>query len=180
MAPLATAEELDTFTGGSFAAGQAALLLDAASAAVRGYCGWHIAPEQADTLTLDGVPERVLLLPTLLVTAVSAVTLDCAALDPATYQWSAGGRLYRAGGWGYRYRSVEVALTHGYAVTPDDVRSAVLSVAARHAVNPEGLKALTVGGIARTYANVGPSDAGVGLSPLEESVLARYRIQDRA
>ena len=37
----------------------------AAQAAVRAYCGWHIAPSLSETLVLDGTGARAFILPTL-------------------------------------------------------------------------------------------------------------------
>lgn len=179
MTPLATAQELADFTGRPIPTAQADLLLELASGAVRAHCGWHISPSVTETLTLDGVPERVLLLPSGHVTAVSAVTVDGATLDPGSYEWSALGRLWAPGGWRWDYRTLTVDLTHGYADVPPVVKGATLAVASRQAVNPEGLKALTVGGIARTFATNGSADTGVALTATEQVVLAAYRIQGR-
>ena len=54
----------------------------AAGAAVRGYCGWHVAPEVEQTITLDGTGGPTLVLPSLLVKAITAqmgpqVAMDC-------------------------------------------------------------------------------------------------------
>jgi hypothetical protein len=61
-------------------------------AEVRAFCGWHIAPEVTETLTLDGPGGYVLVLPTLhLVDLVSVTNDGTAVTDPAstgTSEWS--------------------------------------------------------------------------------------------
>ena len=74
MIPLLSADQFAAATGGQVAASDARLgpLLDAASAAVRRYCGWHIGPVAEETLVLDGPGGDLLVLPTLRLEAVTA------------------------------------------------------------------------------------------------------------
>jgi hypothetical protein len=56
-------------------------------AEVRAFCGWHIAPEVTETLTLDGPGGYVLVLPTLHLVDLVSVTNDGTAItDP---EWPA-------------------------------------------------------------------------------------------
>src|SRR4051812_23456089 len=98
---------------------------DQAVAFVQTYCGWHIAPSVTETLTLDGGGGNVLVLPSLYVTDVAAITENGITLDPALdYQWSEAGMVRRSWATGYwsgysgrwwscEYRSITVELTHG-------------------------------------------------------------------
>lgn len=128
----------------------AELALAGASGVVRAFCRWSISAEDT-TFTVDGTGSRILRLPTLCLTAVESVTVDGTALDPLDYRWSANGLIERGAGWPRRFRAVDVACSHGYDVTPDEIRIVVLSLAARYYGNPDGLRSKTVGDISRTF-----------------------------
>lgn len=94
--------------------------LEAIGNAIRNWCGWHIAPRKTETLTLDQLGHRVLTIPSLLVTDVSAVTdADDNPIDD--YEWRTIGQLWRRRGWPTGYRKVKVTLTHGFESTPPEI-----------------------------------------------------------
>lgn len=98
----------------------------AAEALVTAYCGWHISPSRTETLVLDGPGGRTLLLPTLHVIEVAAVTSDGITLDPDSYDWSETGIVeLRSGRFSRRLRGVTVTLTHGYTFMPDEVQQVI-------------------------------------------------------
>jgi len=161
-----------------------------AEAQVRAYCGWHIAPEVADTLTLDGPGTGTLVLPSLHVVAIDAITEDGTVLDPTVYQWSQAGIVRRGapgnGAWcwtvsnQYRWtgnlQGLTVELDHGYEEWPLDVQSVIDRVAARAA---EGASVLTqVGAVAYATDSDG-MPAGGSLSSSDRAVLSRYKIPYR-
>lgn len=89
----------------------------AAIAAIRGYCGWHVGPEYAETVVLDGPGPGVLILPTQRVVAVASVKNGGAIVrDP---EWSASGMI--RGGWTTKFRGVEVTMTHGFETFPAEL-----------------------------------------------------------
>jgi len=151
---------------------------------VRGYCGWHIAPSRADSVTVRGDGSAVITLRSLHVTAVTSVTCDGTLLDPSSYAWSEAGVLTRLcgdgtlshhrGGW---WESVIVVeFTHGYAQVPAEVTGAVQAIAQRGVLNPTG---------ASSYSTTdGPfSDSATfaaGSTLPEQGVLDRYRLPSRA
>lgn len=90
---------------------------EAAIAAIRGYCGWHVGPEFEETLVLDGPGQADLLLPTQRVVAVASVKNDgTTVVNP---EWSASGII--RGGWTTKFRGVEVVLTHGFETFPAEL-----------------------------------------------------------
>lgn len=147
----------------------------AATATVRSYCGWHVAPPLTETLELDGSRSSLLELPSLLVSAVSDVKVD--GVTVTGYRWSRAGLLRYDGGWGAGWRSVEVTFTHGHAATPEDVRVAAIAAARRELVNPDNLRSESGPGYSRVFTIPGTGEAyGVMLSKVEQALLSRYRV----
>ena len=86
-------------------------------ASVRDYCGWHIAPEITETVTVDGSGTWAQLLPTLrLVDLLSITNAGDVVANP---EWSASGVV--RGAWTGRYRGVVAEMKHGYATWPSDL-----------------------------------------------------------
>lgn len=102
-------------------------VVDSAVAALRGDCGWHIAPVLTETVTVDGSDTRLLFVPTLKLVSVSAVRDVTGAAPIALTGWrkSGAGMLSRAAGWPCGFDAVEVDLVHGYAETPAELLPAV-------------------------------------------------------
>jgi hypothetical protein len=95
---------------------------------VRGVCGWHIAPEVTETLTVDGPNSSVLILPTLrLVDVVSVLNDGTAVVDP---EWSTSG-MVRTYCWTWKYRGVVAEITHGFEEWPEDLLAAMYEMATR-------------------------------------------------
>ena len=123
--------------------------VDAVVQQVRAACGWHIAPERTETLTLDAKGADYLMLPTLKVSEVSAVRVwdegrhAMRELSDAEWSartgWSANGMLYRPGGWPDGFRTVEVDLVHGYQQAPAELLRLVADGTARR-VQAESLQ----------------------------------------
>src|SRR5690625_3682743 len=79
----------------------------AATQAIRDYCGWHVAPVEEETLTLDGTGTDTLLLPSRLVVDVTSVKVRGEELPKDSYEWSTIGALRRLGNiWPDSYRSL--------------------------------------------------------------------------
>lgn len=111
----------------------------AACEAVREVCGWHVAPSHTETVKVDGSGGAILLLPTLHLTDLTAVSNDGTAVaDP---EWSESG-MVRSSGWTSKFRGVEVTMTHGYPTCPASIlgvlRAAVTRGAAGSMVSQVG------------------------------------------
>lgn len=140
--------ELDVFPGGPFDAA----VVDAAAAEIRGVAGWHIAPEQTETVTVDGTGGAVLVLPTLLIVSVSEVRDVTGDTPEVLDDWEIrkGGMLYRRQGWPRRLQSVEVDLTHGHPAVPEDLLP-VIAQAANGTTRDPDVSQLSVGSFSESY-----------------------------
>ena len=146
---------------------------DTAQAIVRAYCGWHIAPEQAETLIVDGSGSDVQPLPTLHIAELASVIERGVEVDITAYEWSEIGLLIRYDGqvWTDRVRGLLVSLTHGYEAWPLDVTAVIGDLLASGDSNVQSAQ---VGGVQVTYAT---ADSLLGTS--HRAVLDRYRLPPR-
>jgi hypothetical protein len=123
---------LDDFPGAPFPPAVVA----AAAESVRKMAGWHIAPVQSDTVTVDGVRSRRLLLPTLRIVEVTEVR-DVSADAPVVLNgWKVDNRrgwLYREEGW--PCGPIEVDMAHGYHTCPADLLPLIAELAQWSMVN---------------------------------------------
>lgn len=146
----------------------------AATQAIRDYCGWHVAPVEEETITLDGTGTDTLLLPSRLVVAVTSVKVRGEDLVESAYEWSAIGALRRLGGcWPDAYRSVEITLEHGF--TDMSVLADVVdSIAARVRMDPTGAVSSQRAGT--QHVGFFKGHTGGGLLESERNRLAPYRL----
>lgn len=172
-----TLDDVETFTSGRLTDTRTELLLTAVIAAARKYCGWHVTGERTDTITVDGTGGQVLLLPTLQLVDVLAVTEDDEDVDLDTIHWSTRGALTKHRphqGWTRRYRGVTATITHGFADAPD-WNTAILSAVDR----------LSMGGAAKLVAGpyqyfAEPPVTGSMFSIAEKAILDAYRLEPGA
>lgn len=105
-------------------------LLDAALAAARRYCGWHVSPVlEDDELDVDGPGGRILSLPTLNLLSVSQVVECGEQVDVSTLDVSRrkGVIAKRSGCWTSRVGAVTATVTHGFTeAQAADFRNGVL------------------------------------------------------
>lgn len=150
--------------------------LAAAEMAVRGYCGWHIAPVVTETLTIDGSGTGTLFVPSLRVTSITSVTNDGTDVDVASLEWSANGYLRVPGVWTGKLRGVSLTITHGFDAVPD-VAEIVRAVADRAGASPAGVVREQAGGVSLQYSATAPGvSGGVVLMAHERAMLDRYRL----
>jgi hypothetical protein len=156
--PLLTPTELDEFRNGD-----PVRLIGAATAEVRSYCGWHIAPEVTETVKVDG-SGVALLLPTLHLTDVTSITRDGVDVPLADVRWKPNGIVT-----GYTFSGeYDVTFTHGYDSTPEDVARVVAALASEGMDGLRRLKSWTKGPFSESY----DEDSA-------QSVLDRYRLPSR-
>lgn len=174
---LATPEQLEITPGDRLAF---------ASARVRAYCGWHIAPSITTTESLDTLGGAVLFLRTMHLTNLVNVALADPLADPidvATLTWSAVGLVARSIGysWPVGFRAVEVIYEHGFTVVPPEVVEVVVGLASRMPAQLSGVMQESAGGVSRSYgAPLGGGFSGVsGFTIAETNVLAKYRLGQR-
>lgn len=149
-----------------------------AEALVRTYCGWHIAPSRTENVTLSASNTSLLLLPSLHVTALSAVTEDGTSVAVDDYEWSPAGVITRTSAWSTT--PIVVSLTHGYASVPAEVAGVVVAVAQRAVDNPSSRTRRQVGPFADSYSQVGDETPALVLLDAEKSALSHYKLPPRA
>ena len=146
----------------------------AACAAVRAYCGWHVAPSITDTYTLDGSGSQFQALPSMHVTDIVLVTELGTDLDASGYEWSEMGQLWREAGWAGHFRGLIVEMTHGYDSCPPEILG-VLQEAASRGVG--GSAVSQVGQVRMGGVSGVPGAASFMLD--QKAVLDRYAIPGR-
>lgn len=146
----------------------------AATQAIRDYCGWHVAPVITATLTLDGTGTDTVLLPSRRVVDIESVKLDGTDLEAEGFEWSSDGLLRRRRGcWPERYRSLEVILRHGFE-DMTALADVVASIVARVKIDPTGALASQRAGTQSVGFTSGAT--GGGLMQSEKERLAPYRL----
>jgi hypothetical protein len=179
LPPFIAAEEFAAGTGGKVSAADPRLdvLLKGASAAVRRYCGWHIAPVLQEELVLDGPGGPLVLLPTLHLVDVVSFADDTRDVQPADLEWSDRGMVRRRGSrWTSKFRGIRATVQHGFDEAPD-VAQIVQQVVANAIASPMGATREQAGQVSISWASTGPNVSG-GISLLERdlAVLDLYRL----
>ena len=145
-------------------------LLFEAEQQVRDYCGWHIAPSREEDLILDGPGGDTLLLPTMHLTDVTALTNGGDVIDVTNLQWSDAG-IVRLWYWTTELRGIAISIAHGYPQVPPDLAGVVRNIALRAKESGGvGLKAKSSGPFSETYADEYPT---------EKAILDNYKIPSR-
>ena len=145
---------------------------EAACAAVRGYCGWHIAPSVTESVTVDGSGTEIQPLPTLHLTALNSITNDGVAVDAP--EWSEAG-MVRGACWSSKFRGVVADMTHGYDSCPPEILGVLAEAADRGVV---GSAASQVGQV-RMGGVDGVSGAVAFVIDKRSYVLDRYKLPPR-
>jgi len=153
--------------------------LEAAEAAVRSYCGWHIAPAITEDMVLDGSGTSTLFLKTLRLKDVTAAEVSGTVIDVTELEWSAAGYLRTSGTWPDRLRSVKVTAEHGFDAAPD-VAAIVRAIAARASASPTGVVREQAGAVSIGFSLTAPGvSGGVVLMDHERRMLDKYRLPGR-
>lgn len=165
---LVAPSDLSGFPGAPFADG----VVDGAVGGLRLVAGWHIAPSVTETLTLDSDGGTRLILPTLHLTAVTAVrdVSEDAPTEITGYRWSKAGVLSLLSGWPCGFQSVEVDIVHGYAECPPELLGSLASACQSSAIN-HNLSAKSTGPFSETYRDTSGS--------IVDPVVSRYSLPPR-
>lgn len=134
MDELFTLEDLAAFRGaGSYTPADEIAARDTATGLVRGFCGWHVAPEVTETVSWVLTDSAYLFVATLRLASKPTVTLADLS-TPTDFSWATFGMLSRDAGWGEADDVVTGRITHGYpegSFQHKLVRGVALGVAAR-------------------------------------------------
>jgi hypothetical protein len=140
-------------------------------AAVRSWCGWHIAPSATETVKVESEGGRVILLPSLHVTDVTAVRDESGSVI-ATYKWRENGIVR-----GY-WRAEELYafdITHGYDEMPPEIQAIIDQIDA-DGVGSRAVTAESAGAFSRSFGT-----ADLESQPLSvRAVIARYKLNPGA
>lgn len=186
LPPLVSAQEFSDGTGGRVAPTDSRLepMLRGASAAVRRYCRWHIAPVVDESMVLDHDGGALITLPTLrlidvLELSVSGREYDADALD--RLKWSHNGEIAlpspgRGVYPGAGFRAISATIRHGFDA-PADVKQIVQQVVGNAISSPLGATREQAGQVSVSWATTAPGVSG-GISLLERdfAVLDLYRL----
>lgn len=151
-----------------------------AEGAIRTYCGWHISEQSVTAQVVEPVGRHVFL-PTLHLTAVSAVVEDGTALTVGTdYRWKAHGELSRVSRyWSTEWEGVSWSGAHGYANGSPElltVKQVTLAVVARLLDTPnERATGYQAGMISESFA--APPQVPSGLLYSEQGSLASFKLR---
>lgn len=147
-------------------------VLDGVSAAVRDWCGWHVAPRLECTYTGQG-EGRLLMLPAMGVSDVKSLKVRGEAVDG--FEWTAAGMVRADRPFPDEWRSVVCVYEAGFDA------AAVGQVAAQIAMNAltaaPGVREEHAGQVGITYNSTGSGiSGGVSILGRDRDLLAPYRL----
>lgn len=147
-------------------------VLDATSAAIRDYCGWHVSPSIECTFTGEG-DGRILILPAMGVTAVDSLSVNG---ESAAFEWKSCGLVrLTCGAFPDAWRSVTCEYTAGYDASA--VAQVVAQIAANAIVAAPGVSSERAGNVQITYNQTGTGiTGGVSLLSRDMAILAPYKL----
>jgi hypothetical protein len=142
-----------------------------------------VAPVIDDTQVLDGPGSRLLVLPTLHLTAVTAVAVRWGSqmitwAEDQDFDWSENGELFALRRcWPWRFRSVTVGFTHGFESAADVVQ-VIQQVVANAISSPMGATREQAGQVSISWATTAPGvSGGITLLDRDRETLDMYRIR---
>lgn len=155
---------------------QVQAMLDAVSAAVRGYARWHVAPA-LPCVWVGDAPDGICHVPAMGVSSVTSVTVDDRTLGPGEYEWSRSG-LVRLRSRAPRWGGVTVEFTAGFQDV-DDLGGVVAQIAANALAASPGVREEHAGQVGITYNQTANGvSGGVRLLDSDRMLLDRWRIRD--
>ena len=184
LKPLVTTSEFDSMTFGRFAGDvRVQPALDAATAAVRNYCGWHVGPSAKCSLSARAHELRmiysghdtIIQLPAMFVSAVTKVKVGDYEITDYSFEPNGLLRIYDTM-IGQRKTVISVEYTAG--LDADDVKSLIANRAVHGLAQSYGVQSEAAGGVSVSYAASWLNSAGASALPDDNrSVLAPYRLQ---
>ena len=149
--------------------------IEAASAAIRNECGWHITPSLHCTAALS-CAGKVAKLPAGLVTEINSVTENGKELDAGQFEARQDGLLRRAcfREWTRKWGGVVVDYQAGYE-TLHDLEAAAVHLVEAALATPTGVASESAGGVSISYATQAATIAQAMVGGMS-SALAPYRL----
>ena len=184
MPSLIDASTFNRMTGNRFEGMDVSATLSAVSATIRGYCGWHVAPNVTCYVETNG-PGRIITVPTLAMTDLIEVTENGEELDVDDIEWLSSGLIrkppsmcWHHPGWHPKWRSVHVTYESGYDMDAvPDLAAIVSQVASNHLAAPAGVRSERAGNVEIAYNSMASGvSGGVTLLGRDMAMLAPYRL----
>jgi len=188
LPPLISVDEFDEMTGGKWAGDERVEpAIEAASAAIRSHCRWHVSPSLDCTFSTNFYDGRVvearssimIQLPATYVTAVSSVVIDGDELSNYVLEPDGILRVYSVRRCYNPWTSIAVSYTAG---VPDSMAAALQELVAHrvtHALaSSNGVQSEAAGGVSITYnANWTNNSRATAITDDNKEVLAPYRLK---
>lgn len=184
-----TVEEFNAITANKYAGdARVAPNLDAACAAIRNWCGWHVYPAMSCSMTErllagNGRIKRagtdlLIQLPAAFVSAVAHVTIDATPFDDFDLGPNGILRLFDVG-WMTRKTQITVTYTAGL---PDGLMGGIKELIAgrvNHALaQPYGVQSESAGGVSVTYSASWAASASASALPDDnKETLAPFKVR---
>lgn len=186
LPPLLSAAEFSAGTSGKIPANDPRLeaLLAGASAAVRNYCGWHIAPVVEDDYTLDYDGGSLLILRTLRLVDVVSLSVQGQSVDVEGLEWSHNGEVRLLRKWQQSgrpfagFRAIEATIQHGYDLDAvADLNAVVQQVVGNAISSPLGATREQAGAVSVSWATTAPGvSGGISLLDRDFTILNHYKL----
>lgn len=177
--PFANPEQMAERTDGVIDADRPYLeyALQVASDMIRDHCGWVVGPLTTETLHLDGPDSRTLMLPTLNLVELIALTQNTVPVDLSDMHPSRAGVIRSRTPFIDVFGQVAVTVRHGLDPVPSPVVDLTLQMAARALGSPLGVvrEQSLVANVTWTSTAAGVA-GGTVIMEHEKPALAPYRI----
>lgn len=176
--PLIELADFHEMTGGQFSQdSRLQTSIDAVTARMRSWCGWHVWPRLECEATLDG-GDRCVWLPASSVSDVLSVTVRGVPLAEGSWQWGSDGRL-RLPRTPDELRCVTVRYVAGLAgdSCPADLAELVAHRVVHNVALPFGVASESSGGVSISYSATAVANAGgPNLTVRDRDTLAAYKL----
>lgn len=152
--------------------------LSAAHAALRRFCGWHVAPVITETLTLDGSGGKTLLLPSKRIVSIESVISDGVDVTDRVEVSKNAGMIEFGGHWSRKLGGIVIELTHGYEVDEVlDVSALIVTLTKRARESGRTVASQAIGPAnVRYITGTDGSVPGLPLFESEKETLEPYRL----
>lgn len=174
MPPLITVADFDTITGGAFSSSSERVeaAINAASASVRDYCGWHVSPALTCEYTGEG-EGRVFVLPAMGVSSVDYLQVHGVERE---YQYKANGLVRLCGGFfDDDWSGVKCRYSAGFDSA--SIGAVVAQIVANSLAASPGVSDERAGNVSITYNRTGDGiTGGISLLGRDKEQLAPYKL----
>lgn len=177
LAPILSVADFAAMTGMQ-ASDRMESALNAASQAIRNYCGWHITPSVKCTANPSG-GEVVAKLPAGYVSSIESVTENGTALAATDYQWRKDGLLKHVlpCRWCDAWDGIEVVYNAGYeADAVPDLVEAVCAIASGVLAVAPGVSSESADGVSISYS-ANAASVAAALTSQQKTALEPYKLR---